>query len=145
MRSLRLASAAVFRDEDGVFRRRLSAGWDAGHADTLESDHPLLAGRFDRKPYALDAEDADPTSSAALPQDLARPVLAVPIGNRRRCYAVLLYGGHEIGTDLDSSERHLLGGLSHDAEIAYAQVESETLRRRVAELEEQLAQTAEPG
>jgi hypothetical protein len=145
MRSLRLASAALFRDEDGVFRRRLSAGWEADHADTLDSDHPLLAGRFDRKPYALDVEDADPTSSAALPQDLARPVLAVPIGNRRRCYAVLLYGGHEIGTDLDSSERHLLGRLSHDAEIGYAQVESETLRRRVAELEEQLAQTAEPG
>ena len=69
----------------------------------------------------------------------------MPIGNRRRCYAVLLYGGHEIGTDLDSSERHLLGSLSHDAEIAYAQVESETLRRRVAELEERLAQTVEPS
>jgi hypothetical protein len=145
MRSLGLASAAVFRDEDGVFRRRLSFGWDADHADTLESDHPLLAGRFDRKPYALDAAEADPASHAALPQDLARPVLAVPIGNRRRCYAVLLYGGHEIGTDLDSNERHLLGGLSHDAEIAYAQVESETLRRRVAELEGRLTQTVAPS
>ncbi len=144
-RSLRLASAALFRDEDGVFRRRLSVGWGADDAETLESDHPLLAGRFDRKPYALDAAEADPAPHAALPQDLARPVLAVPIGNRRRCYAVLLYGGHEIGTDLDSSERHLLGSLSHDAEIAYAQVESETLRRRVAELEERLAQTVEPS
>ena len=38
----------------------------------------------------------------------------------------------------------LLGSLARDAEIAYAQVESETLHRRVAELEEQLARTLEP-
>ena len=43
-----------------------------------------------------------------------------------------------------SSERHLLGSLAHDAEIAYAQVESETLRRRIAMLENQLAKTLEP-
>jgi hypothetical protein len=138
MRSLRLASAAVFREQDGVFRRRLSAGWDAGHADTLASDHPLLSARFDRKPYPVNARDVDPASHPELPRDLARPVLVAPIGNRRRCYAVLLYGAHEVGTDLDSSERHLLGGLIREAETAYAQVESETLRRRIAELEEQL-------
>ena len=81
---------------------------------------------------------------AGLPDDLARPVLAVPVGNARRCYAVLLYGGHEAGTDLDSNERHLLGSLAHDAEIAYAQVESETLQRKVAMLEAELAQALEP-
>ena len=68
----------------------------------------------------------------------------MPVGNARRCYAVLLYGGHEAGTDLDSNERHLLGSLAHDAEIAYAQVESETLRRKVAMLEAELAQALEP-
>ena len=35
MQSLRLASAALFRDEAGTFRRRASAGWDAAHVDTL--------------------------------------------------------------------------------------------------------------
>ena len=68
----------------------------------------------------------------------------MPVGNARRCYALVLYGGHEIGTDLDASERHLLGSLARDAEIAYAQVESETLRRRIAMLERQLAKTLEP-
>ena len=43
-----------------------------------------------------------------------------------------------------ASERHLLGSLAHDAEIAYAQIESETLRERVAVLEGQLAQASEP-
>jgi hypothetical protein len=144
MRSLKLASAAVFRDEDGVFRRRVSAGWDAGDADTLASDDALLAGRFRRKPYALDGAEAAHASRARLPHDVARPVLVAPVGNARRCYAVVLYGGHEAGTDLDGAERHLIGSLAHEAGIAYAHVESETLRRRVAELEEQLARTLEP-
>ena len=140
LRSLNLASAALFRQQDAVFRRRMSAGWDAGDADTIASDDPLVSPRLERKPYAVHAADA---SHARLPEDLARPVLAVPVGNARRCYAILLYGGHEAGTDLDSAERHLLGGLAHDAEIAYAQVESETLQRRVALLEAELAHALE--
>ena len=54
MRSLKLASAALFREQDGVFKRRASAGWDADDAETLSGDDPLLAARFERKPYALD-------------------------------------------------------------------------------------------
>jgi hypothetical protein len=144
MQTMRLASAALFREHDGLFTRSLSTGWDADHADALTSNHPLLAARFDRKPYTLESIDAAHASPAELPDDLERPVLVVPVGNARRCYALVLYGGHEIGTDLDSSERHLLGSLAHDAEIAYAQVESETLRRRIAMLENQLAKTLEP-
>jgi hypothetical protein len=144
MRSLGLASAALFREQNGVFRRRVSAGWDVDDADTIASDDPLLSARFKRKPYALDAVNAAHASHARLPHDLARPALAVPIGNARRCYAVVLYGGHEAGTALDSNERHLLGSLAHDAEIAYAQVESETLHGRIAVLEGQLAQALEP-
>jgi hypothetical protein len=71
-------------------------------------------------------------------------VLAVPVGNASRCYAVVLYGGHEAGTHLDGAERRLIGSLAHEAGIAYAHVEGETLRRRVAELEEQLARTLVP-
>ena len=142
--TLRLASAALFREQDGLFTRSLSTGWDADHADALTSNHPLLSARFDRKPYTPDSVDGAPASAAELPDDLERPVLVVPVGNARRCYALVLYGGHEIGTDLDSSERHLLGSLARDAEIAYAQVESETLRRRIAMLENQLAKTLEP-
>ena len=144
MSTLRLASAALFREQDGLFTRSLSAGWDADHADALTSNHPLLSARFDRKPYTPNSVDAAPAFPVELPDDLERPVLVVPVGNARRCYALVLYGGHEIGTDLDSSERHLLGSLARDAEIAYAQVESETLRRRIAILENELAKTLEP-
>jgi hypothetical protein len=144
MNTLRLASAALFREHDGLFIRSLSAGWNADHADALTSNHPLLSARFDLKPYTPDSVDPAPASPAELPDDLERPVLVVPVGNARRCYALVLYGGHEVGTDLDSGERHLLGSLARDAEIAYAQVESDTLRRRIAVLENELAKTLEP-
>jgi hypothetical protein len=145
MRSLRLASAALFREQDGVFRRRVSAGWDADDVDALAGDEAMVAARFERTPYTLDSVGGAHASLGRLPHDLARPILAVPVGNPRRCYAMILYSGHEAGTDLDSSERHLLGSLAHDAEIAYAQIESEMLHKRVAVLEGQLAQAPEPG
>jgi hypothetical protein len=144
MNTLRLASAALFREQDGLFVRSLSTGWNADHADALTSNHPLLAARFEKKPYTPGSVDTAPASPAELPDDLERPVLVVPVGNARRCYALVLYGGHEVGTDLDAGERHVLGSLARDAEIAYAQVESETLRRRIAMLENELAKTLEP-
>jgi hypothetical protein len=138
--SLRLGSAALFREQDGVYRRRASAGWDVGDIDALAPDDPILAGRFDRKPYQIDTTDAGRGSHIQVPRDVARPLLAVPVGNPRRCYAMVLYSGHEAGTDLDSSERHLLGSLAHEAGIAYAQIECDSLRKRVAVLEGQLTQ-----
>ena len=142
LRSLSLASAALFREDGGAFRRSLSAGWDGADAETLAVGAPPLGGRLDRGPFRLDATGADDAPGAKLPDDLARPVLGVPVGNARRCFAVVLYGGHEAGTDLDDSERDLLGGLARDAEIAYGQVESETLRRRIEVLERELGRAS---
>ncbi|MBV8795997.1 MAG: hypothetical protein JO136_13780 [Hyphomicrobiales bacterium] len=143
MQTLRLASAALFREQNGLFRRSLSAGWDMDHVDTLTSNHPLLTARFEKGPHTLDSVDAA-DASVELPRDLERPVLVVPVGNARRCYALVLFGGHEVGTDLDASERRVLGDLARDAEIGYAQVESDTLRQRIAVLENELAKTLEP-
>ena len=144
MRSLGLASAAVFREQDGRFRRRTSLGWNPAEADTLTGAERMLATRFDGEPFPLDAtvvDDRDPT----LPAGLARPVLGVPVGNPRRCFAIALYGGHEAGTDLASVERSILGNLARHAEIAYAQVESELLRKQIIALERQLAEASQPG
>ena len=139
VRVLRLASAAVFREEEsGDFRRSASAGWDARDLAALPQGHPLLGRRFSPEPYRV--EIAAPPEAAGLPEDLARPVLAAPVANPRRCFAVVLYGGHEAGTDLDHAERDLLGRLAKSAEIAYAQVEDDTLRTRITALERELEQ-----
>ena len=90
MRALRLASTALFREEDGVFRRRVSTGWDAADADTLQAAELPLAGRLDGgRPFRIDGSGAD-APGARLPGDLARPVLGAPVGNPRRRFAVVL-------------------------------------------------------
>jgi hypothetical protein len=139
VRSLRLASAAVFRrEEDGSFRRTASAGWEDGHLHALEGDHPLLGTAAATEPIPIGR--AMPPGTASLPDDLGRPVLATPVANPRRRFAVVLYSGHEAGTALDRAERDLLGRLAQSAEVAYAEVEDETLRARIAELERALRQ-----
>jgi hypothetical protein len=138
-RALELASAALFRQQDGTFHRRASTGWSSGSADVLDGTGLLLAGRSSGAPFPLDIAAV---VDVHLPDDLARPLLAVPVSNPRRCFAVVLYSGHVIGTDLDGRERRMLAHLARNAEIAYAQVESETLRERIAELEGRLARSA---
>jgi hypothetical protein len=78
-------------------------------------------------------------ADVTLPDGLGRPQIAVPVGNSRRFFAIALYGGHEAGTDLDKRERDLLASLARQAEIAYAYLEAETLRQRIAALESRLA------
>ena len=142
MRALLLASAALFREEDGAFRRRASAGWDADDAETLRPDEPPLAGQLGGGQFRLDMVAAGP-SVGRLPGDFRRPVLGAAVGNPRRCFAVALYGGHEAGTDLHNNERDLLGGLARDAEIAYAHVERKMLHKRILHLEDKLVHAPE--
>jgi hypothetical protein len=138
-RSLHLASAAVFRNQDDAFRRRASCGWDAAAVEVLNGIDALLPARQDGVPFPLDAIGA---TAAELPAGLARPILGVPVGNPRHCFALALYGGHEAGTDLDNNQRALLADLARHAGVAYAQVERELLHDRIVALEGELAQAA---
>jgi energy-converting hydrogenase Eha subunit A len=132
-RLLALASAAVFwRVGAGYRRAGGSHGWNGGAASELRSEDPLLAplARAEPAPFALREDLGD-----GLPEGLARPVLAVPIGNRLGIAGVALYGPHESGADLDASERAMLGRLGRLAADARLGLELEALRRRVAELD----------
>ena len=87
MNTLRLASAALFREQDGLFVRSLSTGWNADHADALTSNHPLLAARFDRKPYTLGVD------AARLPRRASGRPRAAGSGRAGRQCAPLLRAG----------------------------------------------------
>ena len=128
LKALRLASAAIFRHEEGTLRRSESIGWEARHRATLSDGEPPLPAVAPGAPFPI----AD--AGAGLPGDLARPVLAVPIGNPRRRFALAFYSAHELGTDLDGAERELLAQLARDAEIAYGQVEREALLKEIERL-----------
>jgi hypothetical protein len=143
VKSLRLASAALFREEAGMFRRRASLGWDPTHRDTLTGSGRLLGGRLLHcGAFALDGIGGIDLLDARYPQGVARPVVGVPVANPTYCFAVLLYSAHEVGTDLDGDERQLLASLARDAEIAYSRVDRETLQKRIEILEGKLARFA---
>ena len=132
-----LASAALFREENGVFRRRASAGWEAAT--------PIALGRraADRRKvptaaFRARSDGAVHPSDARFPADLARPVLGVPVGNPRRCFAVVLYGGHE-AEPTSIGRARLLASLARDAEIAYAQSNARRCGSGSTSLEGQLA------
>ncbi|MGE3528242.1 MAG: hypothetical protein AB7G54_02305 [Methyloceanibacter sp.] len=139
-KALKLASAAAFRRDGEAFRRDGNGqGWKPGEATTIAPDAALLAPVMNGKPYAVPDDDAD---GIALPEGLARPVLAVPAINPARCFAVSFYGPHESGTDLDASERAMLARLGAEAAAMYAELENGALRARVAHLEAELRAAA---
>ena len=138
-RAFRLASAATFRRTGAVFRRHDdSDGWVDCATRTLRANDPMLAPVLKGVPFNVGDDDAD---DARLPSGLRRPVLAVPVASRFRCFAVALYGPHSSGTDLDTNERAMLARLGDSAADAYAQLENAALRARIATLEHELSRS----
>ena len=77
--------------------------------------------------------------AAGLPGGVARPCLAVPVsGVENQAIAVAVYGAHHSGSDLDADERAMLAALADHAGVAYERVETEFLRRELAQLRQQL-------
>ena len=135
-KALKLASAAAFLREGPVFRRDGNGqGWNRDEATTIRPDAQMLVPVMEGKPFGLSERDDE---GIALPAGLARPVLAVPAVNPARCFAVSLYGPHESGTDLDTSEHAMLARLGAEAAAMYAELENNTLRDKVARLEQEL-------
>ena len=136
-RSLGLSSASLFRNEEGSFRRLpISEGWSEATVEMLDAGDSMLAPLATGRPFGIDASEA---RRNRLPLGLAQPVLAVPVADRFRCFALALYGPHASGNDLAHDERTMLAGVADKAAAILAKLESDTLRRRIAELEHELA------
>jgi hypothetical protein len=133
--ALRLSSASIFRDVGGAFRRGICEGWDGQRTETLDPNDAMLKGVQTMRPFDVDVDDAERNH---LPDGLTRPVLAVPVGNRFHCYAVVLYGAHACGTELDSDERAMLAELAELAASVFAKLDLDLLRQRIAALEREL-------
>ena len=138
--ALRLSSAAVFRCIDGAYRRTERAiGW------AKEAPRILLP---DRDPLILSCtQTGDPVrlprgiwDAACFPEEDQAPCLAVPVsGGAREANAIVLFGPHRTGSDIDRDEREMLRKLASHAGTAYDRVETETLRQEVTALRARLA------
>jgi hypothetical protein len=140
VRSLRLTSAAVFRDVDGALQRMIPAiGWPAAPLPELRRDlDAQVTGCLARgKPIPLLPRQWQPDGS---PSEEQAPCLAVPIlGWAGEAIALALFGPHETGSDITPDESDLLHRLAIQAGQGYDRVEMETLRRELRELRAQLA------
>ncbi len=133
--NLRLSSAVTFRRTETGFRRYAEgAGWSVGTNDLRLNDKDL-GSLLSGMPCVINEPVA---KEAGFPEGLDMPILAIPATSRVHCYAITLYGPHESGTAIASSERQTLQNIGRHAADAYARLESEELRKTVAELRSQM-------
>jgi hypothetical protein len=141
VRTLCLASGAVFRRQGNVFRRQQdTVGWNASLKEELhpESDALLLRSLQVGAPLRLPHEGGD---QRGLPTGLEAPCLSVPLcSGIPEATAVALFGSHQAGNDIDADEREMLGRLATKTTAASERVIADLLRQQVAQLQKQLAE-----
>jgi hypothetical protein len=130
VRALGLASAALFHgDEDRAhFFRELDVGWDNADLRELTPDDPLVLHLLAEGAPVRLAEVA--WSSDDVPR-MANAVLAMPVLLRDQLVAIVLYGPHRTGADIDPDEVRSLVPLVERAGAAYDHIEARALRAQV--------------
>jgi hypothetical protein len=140
VRSLLLSSGAAFRNEGGVFRRTQDTrGWNASMKKELRPEFDAIALRSLEvgAPVRLRQGGWD---SPDLPTGLEAPCLSVPVRSGiPEATAVVLFGPHETGNDIDEDEREMLDQFAVRVAAAYERVVTGLLRQEVAELKAQVA------
>jgi hypothetical protein len=136
--ALELASAAIFEPiEASTWRRTREIGWGVRTLSMLKGDDALLLRvKAEQTTLRLSSIRWKP---AGLPVENCCPLLAVPVLARRNVVAIVLYGLHSSGVDLDLDEIRSIERVAEAAGAAYDHVEAETFRRKYEELESRLA------
>jgi hypothetical protein len=131
--ALHLASAALFRLDEGGWRRCAGAiGWDGSTATRLAPEMQNVLGMNRHPPHPRRLKHV--AGVDGFPPGLQAPVFSVPVGDG---LAIALYGPHRSGADLSADERELLVRFAGDAAGPYARLEIAALRARVRALEAQ--------
>jgi hypothetical protein len=128
-----LASSALFKRSDDDFVRDEAIGWEHARLETLEQSASIvLQLQAEQKPVAAHAAKWE---AGALPHGLASPAFALPIFVRGRLEAIVFYGPHLSGEDLDPEELDVLDELMRAAGAAYDHAAAEIARERLQFLE----------
>jgi len=131
-----LSAAVLARGENGEFVRRTTAGDTAcGPRSVGIDDRLALILEADPAPVRLHDIQWEPAYDG---EASSAPVLAVPLVARRQLQAIVLYGAHSNGADLDHDEIRSINALAVAAASAYDHLEAEALRERVAQQEAEL-------
>ncbi len=140
VRALSLSSGAVFRCDRSVFRRgQDTPGWDGSMKKELqlESDGAALRCLQAGSPIRL---GEDEWNCVELPPGVQAPCLSVPVRSGvPEATAVILYGPHDTGNDINDDECEMLEGFADHAAVAYERVITAMVRKELARLREELA------
>jgi hypothetical protein len=134
VRALDLTSAAIFhRDAAGThFVREMALGWSRAEARELTSQYPLVLHLLaEGEPVRL-ADVVWPSEESAT--HVGDAVLAMPVLLRDELVAIVLYGPHRNGADIDPDEIRGVTLLVERAGAAYDHIEARTLRAQVESL-----------
>ncbi|HEY1329335.1 MAG TPA: hypothetical protein VGI14_20545 [Casimicrobiaceae bacterium] len=145
--ALDLASGAVFRNQDGTFRRTRSVGWDDSPVRELQrgKDDAVLRSVETCAPVRLPRDAWD---RHGLEPEVQAPCLAVPVcSDALGPIAVAAFGPHKNGNDIDDDEREMLRELATRAARGYERTAFNLLNKEVTDLRAKLAasQAAAPS
>lgn len=134
VRALDLTSAGLFHKDSstGHFTHEVAVGWDRVDARVLTPNDPLVLHLLAEEAPVRLADVA--WGSDASPTHVGDSVLALPVLLRDELAAIVLYGPHRNGADIDPDEVRSILLLVERAGAAYDHIEARTLREQVASL-----------
>ncbi len=145
--TLRLSSAALFRATGNGFQREGTLNWTEPLLAHISPDDILARSLLIGEPL-VSLRALRWTPDGLLPPPPGEPVIALGILRRGTVSALVLYGRHANGTELEPEELRLLRRLAAAAAVAYETVDifalrerNEVLERRVFLLETAAAST----
>jgi hypothetical protein len=133
VRALELSSAAIFRRDGttGRYIRETAVGWDRTTTRELTAEDPLVLHLLaEGTPVRL----ADVVWPSESPGEIGDAVLAMPVLLRDELAAIVLYGPHRNGADIDPDEIRGVVLLVERAGAAYDHIDARTLRTQVESL-----------
>jgi len=103
----------------------------------LESDGAALRSLQAGSPIRLGEDD---WKCVELPAGVQAPCLSVPVRSGvPEATAVVLFGPHDTGNDINDDECEMLEGFADRAAVAYERVITAIVRKELARLKEELA------
>ena len=131
-KALDLASAALFRLENGSYRRTCARDWPSDAIAALPAQDAIVRKLESGRRSGLRFDPSE--LPADWPSGTAAPALVEPVRCAGRIEALVFYGGHRGGDDLNDDELGLLEKLAAAASTAFATLELIALRRQIGPL-----------
>ena len=138
---LNLASAATFRWVDG--RLQLVHASQRWNARQPELDPDILQGVMDQLAYEDKKTLRIPAADDAELSDVTAPAVAIPVVFADELHAVVVYGAHSSGADIDHLEARLLEDFAARMALAYEKYFKKSMQEELRALRDQRGETVE--